>query len=168
MSPPFDSIDVIVGSIVSRLEKSEGDINELHKKQRLMNTQADQLLLHSEDFRNRLRVLEAHDQSIFDSHHDVSKRVEMMESKLDDMKSNVTKIVEGQMQILNSNISTREEFSSLLTAQSKQHLDRMKRIRQVIYIGGGFLIVLTHIWSAHTGQNTIIDSVLKFIFNQTT
>lgn len=168
MSPPFDSIDVIVGSIVSRLEKSEGDINELHKKQRLMNTQADQLLLHSEDFRNRLRVLEAHDQSIFDSHHDVSKRVEMMESKLDDMKSNVTKIVEGQMQILNSNMSTREEFSSLLTAQSKQHLDRMKRIRQVIYIGGGFLIVLTHIWSAHTGQNTIIDSVLKFIFNQTT
>lgn len=168
MSPPFDSIDVIVGSIVSRLEKSEGDINELHKKQRLMNTQADQLLLHSEDFRNRLRVLEAHDQSIFDSHHDVSKRVEMMESKLDDMKSNVTKIVEGQMQILNSNISTREEFSSLLTAQSKQHLDRMKHIRRIIYIGGGFLIVLTHIWSAHTGQNTIIDSVLKFIFNQTT
>lgn len=168
MSPPFDSIDVIVGSIVSRLEKSEGDINELHKKQRLMNTQADQLLLHSEDFRNRLRVLEAHDQSIFDSHHDVSKRVEMMESKLDDMKSNVTKIVEGQMQILNSNTSTREEFSSLLTAQSKQHLDRMKRIRHIIYIGGGFLIVLTQIWSAHTGQNTIIDSVLKFIFNQTT
>ena len=163
MSPPYDSIDVVIGSIVNRLDESESDINELHSKHRILLTKSDQLDLQTEDFKSRLKVLEAHDQSIYDSHHNVSKRVEMMEDKLDDLKSNVTKIVEGQMQILNSNMSTREEFGSLLAAQSKQHLERMKRIRHVIYIGGGLSFVLFQIWASYSGQGTILESVFNFI-----
>lgn len=163
MSPPYDSIDVVIGSIVNRLDKSETDVNELHQKHRILLTKADQIELQTDDFKNRLRILEAHDQSIFDSHHDVSRKVEMMEDKLDDLKSNVTKIVEGQMQILNSNMSTREEFGALIAAQSKQHLERMKRIRHIIYIGGGMFFVLMQLWMSYTGQSTIFETVLSFI-----
>ncbi len=166
MSPPYDSIDVVIGSIVNRLDKNDGDINELHQKHRILLTKTDQLELQTDDFKNRLRVLEAHDQSIFDSHHDVSRKVEMMEDKLDDLKSNVTKIVEGQMQILNSNMSTREEFGALIAAQSKQHLERMKRIRHIIYIGGGMFFVLMQLWMSYTGQSTIVENILN-LFSKT-
>ena len=178
MAPPFDSVDVIIGSIVSRLEKDETDINELHTKQREAATKLDQLFLHADDIKNRVRVLEAHDQSIFDSHHDVSKRVEMMESKVDDMRSNLSRVLEGQMQILNSNIATREEFNNVLTtqavqhnekikAQSSQHLEKMKRLRHIIYLGGAGLIIVIQWWASHTGQQTLIDSVLKFVVGGT-
>lgn len=174
MAPPFDSVDVIIGSVVSRLEKDETDINELHTKQREAATKLDQLFLHADDIKNRVRVLEAHDQNIFDSHHDVSKRVEMMESKVDDMRSNLSRVLEGQMQILNSNIATREEFNNVLTtqavqhtekikAQSSQHLEKMKRLRHIIYLGGAVLVIAIQWWASHTGQQTLIDSVLKFV-----
>ncbi len=163
MAPPFDSIDVVIGAIVSRLEKAETDINELHTKQRAAITQTDAIMLHTEDCRNRLRVLEAHGQSIFDSHHDVSKRVEMMESKLDDLKMNVGKVIEGQMQVVNSNLATREQFSTVLASQSKQHLERMKRLRHAIYIGGALLLIAAQWWASRTGQETLIDAVMKFV-----
>lgn len=163
MAPPFDSIDVIIGSLVSRLDKTEGDTNELHTKHREAATKLDQLFLHADDLKNRVRTLEAHDQAIFDSHHDVSKKVEIMEGKVDDMRSNLTKVIEGQMQILNSNIATREEFQGVLAKQGSQHLEKMKRMRMVIYIGGGFLLLAAQWWAAHTGQTTMIDAVLKFV-----
>lgn len=163
MSPPFDSVDVVLGSIIVRLEKNEIDINELHSKQRESATKADQLFLHNDDFKSRIRTLENHHQSIFDSHHDVSKKVEMMEAKLDDLRINLTKVVEGQMQILNANATTREEFGSVLASQNKQHTEKMKRLRSVFYIGGGLLFIVSELYARHSGNATIMDSVFKFV-----
>lgn len=174
MSPPSDSKNVDILLLISRQDKMEGDVNELHSKQRETATKLDQLFLHADDLKNRVRVLEAHDQRIFDSHHDVSKRVEMMESKVDDMRSNLSRVLEGQMQILNSNIATREEFNNVLAtqavqhtekikAQSTQHLEKMKRLRHIIYLGGAVLVIAVQWWASHTGQQTLIDSVLKFV-----
>lgn len=163
MSPPFDSVDVVLGSIITRMDKSENDINELHVKQREAATRVDQLLLHADDFKGRIRNLENHHQTIFDSHNSVTAKVEMMEAKLDDLRSNLTKVIEGQMQIINSNAATREEFGAVLAKQGSQHLERMKRLRHIIYIGGAFLLVIINWWASHTGQQTLIDTVFKFI-----
>lgn len=163
MSPPFDSIDVLLGSILVRIEKNETDVNELHMKQREIATKNDQFTLHTEDFKTRIRTLETHHQLIYDSHHDVSRKVEMMESKLDELKSNLTKVVEGQLQILNSNAATREEFGALLASQGKQHNEKMKRLRSVFYLGGGLLFIISELYARHVGNQTIIDSVFKFI-----
>lgn len=174
MAPPFDSVDVIIGSIVSRLDKGETDANELHVKHREVATKIDQLLLHADDLKSRVRTLESHSQDIFDSHGSVAQKVELLEVKLDDMRSNLTKVVEGQMQIINSNAATREEFGAVLAKQSaqhtekmkqqsSQHLERMKRLRHVIYIGGAFLLIAMQWWASKTGQTTLIDSVLQFV-----
>ena len=168
MSPPFDSVDVVLGSIMVRMDKSENDINELHVKQREAATRVDHLHLYAEDFKGRVRILEAHQQSIFDSHSNVSAKVEMMEAKLDDLRSNLTKVIEGQMQIINSNAATREEFGAVLAKQGSQHLEKMKRLRHLIYIGGGALLILAQWWASRTGQQTLLDSVLKFVTGGTT
>lgn len=163
MAPPYDTIDVVIGAVVSRLDKAEGDVNELHAKQREAVTKTDQLLLHADDFKTRIRTLEAHQQKIFENHNSVTAKVEMVESKLDDLKSNVTKVIEGQMQILNSNMATREEFQGVLAKQGTQHLEKMKRLRHIIYIGGPVLFLLVNWWAAYTGQQTLIESVFKFV-----
>ena len=163
MSPPFDSVDVVLGSVIARLDKGDADINEVHSKQREAATKIDQLILHYDDMKNRVRVLEAHDQNIYDSHHDVSKKVEVMEAKVDDMRSNLTKVIEGQIQILNSNLATREEFGTVLAKQDNQHLEKMKRMRHIIYIGGAFLLIAINWWASRTGQKTLLESVMDFV-----
>ena len=163
MAPPFDNIDVVLGSIMTRMNKSETDINELHSKQREAATRVDQLTLHAEDFKGRIRNLENHHQTIFDSHNGVVAKVEMMEAKLDDLRSNLTKVIEGQMQIINSNAATREEFGAVLAKQGSQHLEKMKRLRHAIYIGGGILLIAAQWWASRTGQTTLLDSVFKFV-----
>ena len=163
MSPSFDSADVVLGSIMSRMDKSENDINELHSKQREAATRIDQLVLHAEDCKGRIRMLESNHQTTFSSHNTMASKVEMLENKLDDMRSNLTKVIEGQIQILNSNTATREEFHGVLASQSKQHLEKMKRLRFAIYIGGGFLFLASQFYAQHTGTESLVSSVLKFI-----
>ena len=163
MSPPFDSVDVVLGSILTRMDKSENDINELHSKQREAATRTDQLTLYADDFKWRIRNLENHHQTIFDSHYGVVAKVEMMEDKLDELKSNLTKVIEGQMQIISSNAATLEKFQAVLATQGTQHTARMKILGRVLYIGGPVLFLLVNAWAVYTGQQTMIKSVFKFL-----
>ena len=165
MAPSLDGLDVAVNAVLSRVSKTESDVNELHTKQREIATRLDQNSLFLDDIKTRTRVLELHDQDAFDNHHDVAKRVDLLESKLDDMRSNLTKVIEGQMQILNANTATQTEFKSLLTTQGKQHLDKMKRMRMVIYIGGGLFLLASQIYAQRMGNVSMLDSVFSFITN---
>jgi bacterioferritin (cytochrome b1) len=166
MSPPYDSLDVTLGTIMSRIDKSEKDINETHARLRESTNRLDQLTIYNDDCRNRIMTLEEGFHLTADKHYEVAKKVEMLETKLDDMRFNLTKVVEGQIDILNSNASTREQFSAVLTTQEKQHKDWMKRIRTFIYIGGGLLFLASQLYAKYIGSDTVLDNIIKFIQSQ--
>ena len=95
-----------------------------------------------------------------DRHYEVSQKVELLESKLDDMKGNLMKVVEGQIDILNSNANTREQFASVLTTQGLQHAKRMKHLRTLIWVGGGFLLLASQLYAKYAGNSTILDAIM--------
>lgn len=163
MSPAYDSVDVVLNSMVIRLDKSEKDMNETHSKLRDNSNRIDQLMLYSTDAKNRLSLLEEGFHTNLDRNYEMSKKVELFEVKLDDMRVNLTKVVEGQIDILNSNASTREQFSAVLTIQEKQHKDWMKRVRTFIYIGGGLLFLASQIYAKYVGNDTILDNIVRLI-----
>lgn len=156
MAPAFDSIDVTLSALMGRVEKSEKDLNETHSRQRETTNRIDQLMLHSEDCRGRIGNVEEVTRVNLDRHYEVSQKVEILESKLDDMRINLTKVVEGQIDILNSNANTREQFANVLTTQGVQHAKRMKHLRMMIYLGGGFLLVVSQIYGHYAGNSTLL------------
>lgn len=163
MAPAFDSLDVTLSALMGRVEKSEKDLNETHSRLRDSANRIDQLALHSEDCRGRLGNMEKVVSVNLDRHYEVSQKVEILESKLDDMRVNLTKVVEGQIDILNSNASTREQFAAVLTIQGAQHNKSMKSMRTVIWVGGGFLLLLTQIYAKWVGSDTLLDMLTNLL-----
>jgi chromosome segregation ATPase len=166
MAPAFDSIDVTLSAILSRVEKSEKDLNETHGRLRENANRIDQLALHSEDCRGRIINIEEVTRVNLDRHYEVSQKVELLESKLDDMRSNLTKVVEGQIDILNSNANTREQFASVLTTQGAQHAKRMKHMRTVIWVGGGFLLLASQVYAKYVGNDTLLDMLTNLLMGR--
>lgn len=163
MAPAFDAIDVTLSAITGRMEKAEKDLNETHSRLRETTNRIDQLMLHSDDCRGRISNIEDVTRVNLDRHYEVSQKVEILESKLDDMRSNLTKVVEGQIDILNSNASTREQFAAVLTTQGAQHNKSMKSMRTVIWVGGGFLLLLTQIYAKWVGNETLLDMLTNLL-----
>ena len=161
MAPSFDAIDVTLSAITGRMEKAEKDLNETHSRLRETTNRIDQLALHSEDCRGRIINIEEVSRVGMDRHYEVAQKVELLESKLDDMRSNLTKVVEGQIDILNSNTLTREKFANVLTTQGAQHAKRMKHTRMVIYIGGGFLLIASQLYAKYVGNSTLLDGLMS-------
>ncbi len=160
MAPAFDAIDVTLSAISGRVEKAEKDLNETHSRLRESTNHLDQLRLHSEDCRTRIGNIEKVVSVNLDRHYEVSQKVELLETKLDDMRSNLTKVVEGQIDILNSNANTREQFASVLTTQGAQHAKRMKHLRTLIWVGGGFLLLASQVYAKYAGNSTILDAIM--------
>lgn len=159
---PPESTDVIVGAILIRIEQAERDLNETHSRLRESTNKIDQLSLHSEDCRMRIHEVEDGLRRSANHRSELGQKVEMLEVKLDDMKMNLTKVVEGQYDILNSNALTREQFSTVLASQDKQHALRMKYTRRVVAIGGGLLFLFSQVWLRATGNATVLDWLTRF------
>ena len=165
MSPSYDAIDVTLSTIMVRIDKSEKDINETHSRIREIINRIDQLNLYHEDSKSRLISLEEDNHTYSKNHYEVRNKVEMLESKLDDMHMNLTKVVEGQIDILNSNATTREQFSAVLTSQEKHHKEWMKKIRTFIYVGGGILFLISQLYAKYIGNDTLLDTVIGMVRN---
>jgi chromosome segregation ATPase len=163
MAPALDSLDVTLSAIMTRVEKSEKDLNETHARIRESFSLLDTLHLRSEDCKVRIANIEEVTRHATDRHYEIAVKVDLLENKLDDMRSNLTKVVEGQISILNSNAATREQFSTVLATQSNQHNSRMKKMRIVIAVGGGFLLLASQVYAKLAGNETILDMIMNLI-----
>lgn len=163
MAPALDSLDVTLNAIMARVEKSEKDLNETHARLRETFSLLDTLHLRSDDSRIRIANIEEATRQATDRHYEIAVKVDLLENKLDDMRSNLTKVVEGQISILNSNAATREQFSTVLATQANQHNARMKKVRTMIAVGGGFLVLASQVYAKIVGNETIIDMIMNFM-----
>lgn len=160
MATTFDSIDVTLGTITVRMDTHEKDINECHTRQRELTTRIDALMLHADDCRSRIVTLEEGQRRNYEGHYETAKHVELLKAKLDDLEAHMARVVAGQLDILNSNATTREQFAGVLASQDRQHTARMKKIRTAIYIGGGFLFIASQIYAKYAGSSTVLDALM--------
>lgn len=156
-----ESLDVALGAMLIRLEQSERDLNETHARIRDSQNRLDQLHLHSEDCRTRIHGIEDGLRKSVIHRGELGQKVELLEAKLDDMRLNLSKVVEGQLDILNSNATTREQFASVLSSQDKQHAMRMRHTRRAVYIGGGILLILSQVYARAVGNSTLLDWLMR-------
>lgn len=158
-----ESCALTVGALTNRIDAVDKSLTELHSRVREAAGRIDTLALHTEDHRNRMILLETEHRLCRDKQSEVSRKVELLEDKLEDLRANVKKIVEGQMDILNSNAATREQFASVLTQKDAHHTKRLKLLRTIIYIGGGLIILATQIYARWDGHETLLDFLVNMI-----
>ena len=165
MSGFADSIlsDVSIGGIVTRLDTSDKSLTELHARMRDTINRIDSLELRTEDHKGRMVLLEAEHRNCHNRQIDISQRVELLERKLDDLSMNLKNVVQGQIDILNSNASTREQFASVLTQMDTQHIKKMKMLRRVVYIVGGLALLATQVYARWDGHETLLDFLVNMI-----
>ena len=123
----------------------------------------DSLELRTEDHKGRMVLLEAEHRNCHNRQIDISQRVELLERKLDDLSMNLKNVVQGQIDILNSNASTREQFASVLTQMDTQHIKKMKMLRRVVYIVGGLALLATQVYARWDGHETLLDFLVNMI-----
>jgi len=154
----------MMGAVLARLESADRSLTELHSRMRENVNRLDALSLHSEDVRGRMLLLEGEHRVCQTKQQDATTRISLLEDKLDDMRSNLSRVVAGQIDILNSNAATREQFSTVLATKDSQHSARMKSLRTLIYIGGGLVLVATQMYARWDGHDTLVDMLVKLIF----
>ena len=155
--------DLTFGGLVTRLDTSDKSLQELHTRMRETMSRLDSLELRSEDYKGRMILLEGEHRNCHTRQLDISQRVELLEKKLDDLRLNLQNVVQGQIDILNSNAATREQFSSVLTMMDSQHVKKMKLLRRFVYIGGALALLATQIYARWDGHETIIDALVNLI-----
>lgn len=155
--------DLTFGGLVTRLDTSDKSLQELHARMRETMSRLDSLELRSDDYQGRMILLEGEHRNCQNRQLDISQRVELLENKLDDLRLNLQNVVQGQIDILNSNAATREQFSSVLTMMDAQHVKKMKLLRRLVYIGGALALLATQIYARWDGHETIIDALVNLI-----
>jgi len=155
--------DVTIGTILSRIDAADRSLNELHSRMREAVNRIDGLSLRSEDYKGRMLLLEGEHRNCHNRQSETVQRVELLENKLDDLRSNLKKVIEGQMDILNSNATTREQFSAVLATKDSQHTKRMESMRTLIYIGGGLVLLATQMYARWDGHDTLVDMLVKLL-----
>lgn len=155
--------DTAIGTIMARLDASDRSLTELHSCMREAINRIDGLTLRSDDYKGRMLLLEGEHRTCQTKQTEVTQRVEMLESKLDDLRVNLKKVIEGQIDILNSNATTREQFSAVLATKDSQHSKRMRTMRTLIYVGGGLILLATQVYARWDGHNTLVDMLIKLI-----
>jgi len=157
------SCGLVVGGLNTRLDASDKSLTELHARLRELSAKLDTTMLHTEDHRNRMVLLESEHRVCHAKQSEMSHKVELFEDKLEDLRINVKKVVEGQIDILNSNATTREQFAAVLSQKDQHHLKKMKTLRTIIYIGGGLIILATQIYARWDGHETLLDFLVNMI-----
>ena len=164
---PEQSCGLVVGGLNTRLDSSDKSLTELHARLRDTLNRLDSVKLRVDDHKGRMVLLEAEHRNCQARQSDISQRVELLEKKLDDLRLNLQKVVQGQIDILNSNAATREQFSSVLATMDAQHMRKMKLMRRFVYIGGALALLATQIYARWEGHETILDALVNILLGGT-
>ena len=148
---------------MARLDASDRSLTELHSRMRETVGRLDSIALKTEDHKGRMLLLEGEHRNCHNRQSETAQKVELLENKLDDLRVNLKKVVEGQLDILNSNATTREQFSAVLATKDNQHTRRMKSMRTIIYIGGGLILLATQMYARWDGHDTLVDMLVKLM-----